>query len=66
MSKDAFLNHLCGGIEESEPKIIDVFMCNLRRKIADAGASGVVIDAIWGQDYILREVRDYDTMTISA
>ena len=41
-------------------------MCNLRRKIADAGASGVVIDTIWVQGYILREVRDYDTMTISA
>ena len=66
LSKDAFLNHLCGGIDEPEPKIIDVFMCKLRRKIADAGASGVVIDTIWRQGYILREVRDYDTMTISA
>ncbi len=50
VSKDAFLNHLYGGIDEPEPKIIDVFMCKLRRKIADAGASGVVIDTIWGQD----------------
>ena len=66
LSEDAFLNHLYGGIDEPEPKIIDVFMCKLRRKIADAGASGVVIDTIWGQGYILREVRDYDTMTISA
>ncbi|MEK9799152.1 MAG: response regulator transcription factor [Alphaproteobacteria bacterium] len=66
LSKDAFLNHLYGGIDEPQPKIIDVFMCKLRRKIADAGASGVVIDTIWGQGYILREVRDYDTMTISA
>ena len=41
-------------------------MCKLRRKIADAGASAVVIDTIWGQGDILREVRDYDTMTISA
>ena len=46
-SKDAFLNHLYGGIDEPEPKIIDVFMCKLRRKLA--GASGVVIDTIWGQ-----------------
>ena len=41
-------------------------MNKLHRKIADANASGVVIDTIWGQGYILREVRDYDTMTISA
>ena len=66
LSKDAFFNHLYGGIDELEPKIIDVFMCKLRRKIADAGASGVVIDTIWGQGDILREVRDYDTLTISA
>ena len=66
LSKDAFLNHLYGGIDEPEPKIIDVFMCKLRRKIADASASGVVIDTIWGQGYIFREVRDCDTITISA
>ena len=46
LSKDAFLNHLSGEIDEPEPKIIDVFMCKLRRKIADAGATGVVIDTI--------------------
>ena len=66
LSKDAFLNHLYGGIDEPEPKIIDVFMCKLRRKLADAGATGVVIDTIWGQGYILREMRDYDAMTVSA
>ena len=49
LSKDAFLNHLYGGIDEPGPKIIDVFMYKLRRKIADTGASGVVIDTIWGQ-----------------
>ena len=49
MSKDAFLNHLYGGIDEPEPKIIDVFMCKLRRKLVDVGATGVVIDTIWGK-----------------
>ena len=66
LSKEAFLNHLYGGIDEPEPKIVDVFMCKLRRKIVDTGASGVVIDTIWGKGYILRKVRDHDTMTISA
>ena len=41
-------------------------MCKLRRKLADAGASGVVIDTIRGQGYILREMRDYEAMTVSA
>ena len=49
LSKDASLNHVHGGIDEPEPTIIDVFMNKLRRKIADAGASGVMIDSIWGQ-----------------
>ena len=49
LSKDTFLNHLYGGIDEPEAKIIDVFMCKLRRKLADAGASCVVIDTIWWQ-----------------
>ena len=66
LNKGAFLNHLYGGIDKPEPQIIDVFVCKLLRKISDAVASGVVIDTIWGQGYILREVRDYDTMTISA
>ena len=63
LSKDTFLNHLYGGIDEPEQKIIDVFMCKLRRKLADAGAGGAVIDAIWGQGYILREMRDHYAMT---
>lgn len=46
LSKDVFWNHPHGCINEPEPKIIDVFMCKLRRKLADAGASGVVIDTI--------------------
>ena len=41
-------------------------MCKLRRKLADAGATGVIIDTIYGQDYILREMRDYDAMKVSA
>ena len=35
-------------------------------KIGDADACGVVIDTIWCQGYILREMRDYNEMTISA
>ena len=58
--------YLISDLSRNYTKIIDVFMCKLRRKIADAGASGVVIETICGQGYILREVRDYDTMTISA
>ena len=65
MSKDAFFNHLYSGIDEPEPKIIDVFMRKLYHKHADVGASFVVSDTIWGQGYFLLEERDYDTITNS-
>ncbi|MCI0752598.1 response regulator transcription factor [Teichococcus vastitatis] len=56
LSRDVFLNHLYGGIDEPEGKIIDVFVCKLRRKLADAGADGL-IGTHWGSGYVLREVR---------
>ena len=66
LSKTASLSHHYGGLDETESEIIDFFMCKLRCKIADAGASGVVIDTIGGQGNISLEVPDYDAMTISA
>ena len=57
LSKTAFLSHLYGGMDEPEPKIIDVFICKLRRKLELAGARGVSIDTVWGQGYILRETE---------
>ena len=62
LSKDAFLNHLYGGIDEPEPKIIDVFICKLRRKLVENGAEGLSVDTVWGQGYILRETRDYQVL----
>ena len=66
LSKDAFLNHRYGGIDEPAPNIIDVFICKLHGKIADTGASVVSISPILGRGSILREMRDYDSITISA
>mgnify|MGYP001267103485 CR=1 FL=1 len=57
LSKTAFLGHLYGSTNEPEPKIIDVFICKLRRKLEIAGARGVSIDTVWGQGYILRETE---------
>ncbi len=34
LTKEAFLNHLYGGMDEPEVKIIDVFICKLRKKLA--------------------------------
>jgi len=54
LTKDAFLNHLYGGIDEPEMKIIDVFICKLRRKLQAVGA-GHLITTVWGRGYILRD-----------
>ena len=52
VTKEMFLSHLYGGRDEPEMKIIDVFICKLRRKLADAGAKGV-IETVWGRGYTI-------------
>ena len=53
LTKEAFLNHLYGGMDEPEMKIIDVFICKLRKKLAKAGAPDL-IGTVWGRGYIMR------------
>ena len=55
MSKEMFLNHLYGGMEEPAQKIIDVFMCKLRKKLANASNGKNYIETVWGRGYVLRE-----------
>ncbi len=54
VSKDAFLSHLYGGMDEPEMKIIDVFVCKMRKKLQAAGA-GHLLGTIWGRGFILRD-----------
>ena len=54
LTKEAFLNHLYGGMDEPEVKIIDVFICKLRKKLAMAGADNL-IGTVWGRGYMLRD-----------
>jgi two-component system cell cycle response regulator CtrA len=55
VSKEMFLNHLYGGMDEPDIKIIDVFICKLRRKLARASNGKYYIETVWGQGYHLRE-----------
>jgi len=55
LTKEMFLNHLYGGIDEPELKIIDVFVCKLRKKLADAAGGTNYIETVWGRGYMLRE-----------
>ena len=58
ITKEMFLNHLYGGMDEPEIKIIDVFICKLRKKLADASDGKDYIETVWGRGYVLRERED--------
>jgi two-component system cell cycle response regulator CtrA len=66
LSKEMFLNHLYGGIDEPEMKIIDVFMCKLRKKLAKASGGKNYIETVWGRGYILRHPTDEEEAKMSA
>jgi two-component system, cell cycle response regulator CtrA len=55
VTKEAILNNLYGGMEEPEPKIIDVFICKLRKKLASASSGKNYIETVWAGGYVLRE-----------
>jgi DNA-binding response OmpR family regulator len=55
LTKEMFLDHLYGRMNEPEPKIIDVFVCKLRKKIAKASGGSHYIETIWGRGYVLRD-----------
>ena len=55
LTKEMFLSHLYGGMDEPEMKIIDVFICKLRKKLANASGGKNYIETIWGRGYVMRE-----------
>src|SRR5207237_10579557 len=55
LTKEMFLNHLYGGMDEPELKIIDVFICKLRKKLAAATDGDNYIETVWGRGYVLRD-----------
>ena len=55
LTKEMFLNHLYGGMDEPELKIIDVFICKLRKKLSQATGGQNYIETVWGRGYVLRD-----------
>jgi two-component system, cell cycle response regulator CtrA len=58
LTKEMFLNHLYGGMDEPELKIIDVFICKLRKKLQTATGHQHYIETVWGRGYVLRNPED--------
>ncbi|TNC69488.1 response regulator transcription factor CtrA [Rubellimicrobium roseum] len=70
LTKEMFLNHLYGGMDEPELKIIDVFICKLRKKLANANSGDSHIETVWGRGYVLRDpepvTRDAERLAVGA
>jgi two-component system cell cycle response regulator CtrA len=58
LTKEMFLNHLYGGMDEPELKIIDVFVCKLRKKLTVATGGENYIETVWGRGYVLRDPEE--------
>jgi two-component system cell cycle response regulator CtrA len=66
LTKEMFLNHLYGGMDEPELKIIDVFICKLRKKLAEATGGQNYIETVWGRGYVLREPAPGEETRLAA
>ena len=67
LTKEMFLNHLYGGMDEPELKIIDVFICKLRKKLSQATGGDNYIETVWGRGYVLRDpVADLKEIPMAA
>jgi two-component system cell cycle response regulator CtrA len=66
LTKEMFLNHLYGGMDEPELKIIDVFVCKLRKKLATASGGNNFIETVWGRGYVLRDQESEKVAEVSA
>ena len=58
ITKDMFLNHLYNGMDEPELKIIDVFICKLRKKLSSACGGENYIETVWGRGYVLCDPQE--------
>ena len=64
VTKEMLLAHLYGGMDEPEIKIIDVFVCYLRKKLAQATGSQHYIETIWGRGYRLHDPAPMPSATL--
>jgi len=64
LTKEVILNQLYGGLDEPEIKIIDVFVCKLRKKLANASSGKSYIETVWGRGYMLRQPTNEEELQI--
>ncbi len=64
LSKEAILDHLYGGLDEPNPKIIDVFICKIRKKLELLGVEDFV-ETNWGRGYMVIDHRHDATPAVA-
>jgi len=64
LTKEMFLNHLYSSMDEPEIKIIYVFVCKLRKKLADASGGVNYIETVWGRGYMLKDHENNETKNL--
>ena len=65
LTKEMFLDHLYGGIDEPEVKIIDVFVCKLRKKLAESSSGVNYIETVWGRGYMLKDYEQEEHIYVA-
>jgi len=55
LTKEMILNQMYGGMDEPELKIIDVYICKLRKKLGEVSRGKDYIETVWGRGYMLRD-----------
>ena len=55
LPKEAFLNHLYNGMDEPDTKVVDVFVCKIRKKLQDATGNSRIVETVWGRGYIMKD-----------
>ena len=55
VTRDAFMNYLYGEKRAPKTKILDVFICKLRKKLSGATDADKRIETVWGRGYLLND-----------
>lgn len=66
LNKASFLNHLYGGVDEPDLKIVDVFVCKLRKKLEKLSGGETFIETVWGRGYVLRDQNARNSVEVGA
>jgi DNA-binding response OmpR family regulator len=56
VTKEMLFNHVYRDMDEPEFKVMDVFICKLRKKLSRASGGDQYIKTVWGRGYILGEM----------